>query len=1056
MAWKIPPVNTPLLLAKLCRYGAAPFIIAGLCFLMPFFTISCKQDPRLMRFTLSGVQLVTGTTVAPAAAFGEKPEAQRLPADTFAILALACALAGTVMGLRKAKANRGLMAAAGVGGLVFLLLLRNEAGRPPPPSSSGPKMPQGLEGLSDQKGMEALFEVTTEPGFNLACLAFAAGALLSAYAWRGARALPPVTPATAVAPPEPGPVLPPLPPQPPAAPSPHQPEPTDAQDTLSPPPPPPPPPLSRWRWAKWAAPALLAAIAYALYPCYVVYSLGRAIKDRRADVLAKRIDFAALTTNLPNELAQRLKLKDHSNQNPAPPLAQVSEPAFLEQIAQDYLKDADGLLRLLGPASSRMLPQSQERAEPSLSTLGPSPSDVSRSTVTVTRASYRSLGRAFFDSLSEFSVTLKDVALDCEFVTPNYFPNQPWELRLAVPRLQVVLQLRQNTWQLKRLRLPQDIQGLAFAPWLDPNELAGAWRLEDKPDLDLDLMPEPGGDLALPNRAQADGKLYRAQGDGDLTATVFRLSRRSANQFRFDYSVGPPAGQATLTKDRDGKYLLALGDEQPTPIIKTNLFIPLAQLEGIWQPVGGGLQKLELYSDGSGALQGSAVALAAAGRVEYDLTSSQVSGRTVNLDIRSNIGQAPAQCSIVMRPDGTFYVALSPATELRYYRLTNHRPLLPISAERLAGRWETDQLDLLEFVVTGKALQGATFHPRRAAPRLMGAITPRPAGRKAIPLDWTYLSASGTGLLEPQEDNQWRLRLDLTDTGLTDRSPYPPPAAAPPPAQTQTAPDYRAQAQAADAFARRYGIARRGTPRAPAVVPAAPSPGRAIPRPQAKGLRELFADGQWHLLGPFGATPHVLKVVCENLPAPSSRFLRAEPPDQDRKSGGPSPLELRYPYGAKVELTAPEPPLGYSFGRWRQDGVAEILGANPTLLTDLDQDKTLRAIYERDMGDSDKPKPPAPPSPWAGSWQVDHFGQVKVYDRGAGLDIFYSSARGGGRIFPSSSPTNNLLTADWKETNKINGDLELTLSPDRNSFQGRWRYTGSSDWSDISGRRKAR
>jgi len=1052
------PVNTPLLLAKLSRYGAAPFIIAGLCFLMPFFTISCKQDPKLMRFTLSGVQLVTGTTVAPAEALAGKAEAQRLPADTFAILALACALAGTVLGLRKAKANPALMAAAGVGGLVFLLLLRNEAGRPPPASSDRPNLPQGLEGLSDQKGMETFFEVTTEPGFNLACLAFAAGALLNAYAWRGARALPPVAPASAVAPPEPEPVLPPPPPQTPAAPSPDQAEPTDAQDTLSPPPPPPPPAHSRWRWAKWAVLALLAALAYALYPCYVVYSLGRAIKDGRADVLAKRIDFAALTTTLPNELAQRLKLEDHSNQNPAPPLAQVSEPAFLEQIAQDYLKDADGLLRLLGPAGSRAFPQSQEQADLSLSTLGPSPSGGSRPLVTVTRASYRSLGRAFFDSLSEFSVTLKDVALECELVTPNYFPNQPWELRLAVPRLQLVLQLRQNTWQLIRLRLPQNIQGLAFAPWIDPNELAGAWRLEDKPDLDLDLMPEPGGELALPNRAQADGRLYRAQGDGDLTATVFRLSRRSANQFRLEPSVGPRATQATLTKDREGKYLLALADEPPTPIIKTNVLIPLAELEGIWQPAGGGLQKLELYSDGAGALHGTAVALAAAGRVEYDLTSSHVSGRTLNLDIRSNLGQAPAKCSIVMRPDGTFYVALSPANELRYYRLTNHRPLLPISAERLAGRWETDQLDLLEFVVTGKALQSASFHPRRAAPRLMGAITPRPPGRKAIPLDWTYLSASGTGLLEPQDDNHWRLRLDLTDTGFTDRfsHSYRPPAAAPPPAQTQTAPDSRAQAQAADAFERRYGIVRRGTPRAPAVVPVAPSPRGAIPRPQAMGLRELFADGQWHLLGPFGATPHVLKVVCENLPAPSSRFLRAEPPDQERKSGGPSPLELRYPYGAKVELTAPEPPLGYTFGRWRQDGVAEVLGTNPTLLTDLDQDKTLRAIYERDMGELDKPKPSAPPSPWAGSWQVDHFGQVRVYDRGTGLDIFYSSARAGGRIFPSSSPTNILLTADWKETDKINGDLELTLSPDRNSFKGRWRYTASSDWSDISGRRKAR
>ncbi len=815
-----------------------------------------------------------------------------------------------------------------------------------------------------------------------------------------------------------------------------------------PPPPPPRPPRSRWGWVKWAVLALLGAIAYAAYPYYVVYSLGRAIKNGRAEVLAKRINFAAVTSTLPSELAHRLNVTNQSNLEPVPAVTQVSELAFLEQIVQDYLKDADGLLRLLGHAGSTVSLPSRVRAEEGPPTPGPAPSAGSESKVTVTRASCGYLGLPFPASLSEFSVTLKDVAINCELVTPNYFPDQPWELRLEVPRLQVVLQLRTNTWQLTRLRLPQSITGLAFAPWLDPDELAGVWRVEDRLELDLEVMPAGNGEPRLPSGAQARGTLYRAQADGSLTATVFRLSRRSANELRLEPSRGPGRIRATVTKNRDGKYLLALPDEQPTPIIKTNLLMALAQLEGIWQPAGGGLEKLELYSDGSGALQGTAKAIAAARRVEYELTSSQMSGRTLNLDVRSGLGQAPAKWSIVMRPDGTFYVAPGPANELRYYRLTNRHPFPPIPAEQLAGKWETDDFDLVEFVVTGKALDRASFHPRRGAPRPMGTITARPAGRKAIPLDWTYLAAKGTGLLEPLEDNQWRLRLELTDTGLTDHSPGLPTPAVPPPARSQTAADLRAAAQAKAAFERRY-TAGRGTLPAPPVVPVAPPPGRAVHRPQAEGPRELFADGKWHLLRLFGTTPHVLNVICENIPADADRLVRVEPRDKAGKSGGPSPLELRYPYGAVVQLTAPKPPSGYSFAGWTQDGVGEDLGTNQTLATALDQDKTLRATYREEA-------PQRIPSPWVGTWEAERFGEVKVNERGTVLNIFYYTTRSRGVILPNSSPASDDLTAKWKELNDIKGDLELTLSSDRNSFKGRWRYAGASEWSDISGRRTAR
>ena len=109
------------------------FLVAGLCFFLPFITISCSGQELA---TLSGRQLVTGAEITienPAAEFqdafgetdGELPsETEETDPSIWAIVALAGAVLGVVVGFvtkGKTRSIAGLVAAlVGLTGLIGL------------------------------------------------------------------------------------------------------------------------------------------------------------------------------------------------------------------------------------------------------------------------------------------------------------------------------------------------------------------------------------------------------------------------------------------------------------------------------------------------------------------------------------------------------------------------------------------------------------------------------------------------------------------------------------------------------------------------------------------------------------------------------------------------------------------------------------------------------------------------------------------------------------------------------------------------------------------------
>lgn len=94
-----------------------PFLIALLCFVMPFLQISC-DDKALIRMT--GVNLITGVEMKEPMS----EETQRISPNPFAIVALVAAILGLVVALAGGKGSSWMEAVMGGCGALALLFLK--------------------------------------------------------------------------------------------------------------------------------------------------------------------------------------------------------------------------------------------------------------------------------------------------------------------------------------------------------------------------------------------------------------------------------------------------------------------------------------------------------------------------------------------------------------------------------------------------------------------------------------------------------------------------------------------------------------------------------------------------------------------------------------------------------------------------------------------------------------------------------------------------------------------------------------------------------------------
>ena len=103
------------------RLSPAAYLLALLCFLMPFVELSC-QGQELATFT--GLQVATGASVKEPRMFGP-PQEKTLPPDIVVLAALAAAGAGLLLSLGKGGASSQSSGVAGLSAAILLLVFKS-------------------------------------------------------------------------------------------------------------------------------------------------------------------------------------------------------------------------------------------------------------------------------------------------------------------------------------------------------------------------------------------------------------------------------------------------------------------------------------------------------------------------------------------------------------------------------------------------------------------------------------------------------------------------------------------------------------------------------------------------------------------------------------------------------------------------------------------------------------------------------------------------------------------------------------------------------------------
>jgi hypothetical protein len=150
------------------KASPAIFVLALICFFLPFVTFSCSGQKVL---SLSGIQLVTGSSLQQPQMFGP-PKSQKMDPEPIAIAAFLCGVLGLALSFVKGRA--GAIATAAAGGLAAILLLA---------------MRSAIEGDALKQG-GGVIQVNYEAGFYAVVILFLAAVGLNIFVLMQGKGLP--------------------------------------------------------------------------------------------------------------------------------------------------------------------------------------------------------------------------------------------------------------------------------------------------------------------------------------------------------------------------------------------------------------------------------------------------------------------------------------------------------------------------------------------------------------------------------------------------------------------------------------------------------------------------------------------------------------------------------------------------------------------------------------------------------------------------------------------------------------------------------------------------
>jgi hypothetical protein len=117
------------------RISPATFVLAAVCFFMPFFNVSCEGRPVCK---ITGMHLVVGAKaedILVEKGGSKKPQAPSVP-EPLAVAALACAFMGALSGIPMLRRSGGSLAVFATIGVLAWFWLRPALAEPKPPEAA--------------------------------------------------------------------------------------------------------------------------------------------------------------------------------------------------------------------------------------------------------------------------------------------------------------------------------------------------------------------------------------------------------------------------------------------------------------------------------------------------------------------------------------------------------------------------------------------------------------------------------------------------------------------------------------------------------------------------------------------------------------------------------------------------------------------------------------------------------------------------------------------------------------------------------------------------------
>lgn len=105
------------------KFSPAVFGMIIISFFLPFAEVSCSGQ-RIMSVT--GLQMVTGTTIQQPGMFGEETESQKIAPQPLAIVTLSCVVIGLILSFIRNRRSAILPAVSAAIGTVTLVLLKSK------------------------------------------------------------------------------------------------------------------------------------------------------------------------------------------------------------------------------------------------------------------------------------------------------------------------------------------------------------------------------------------------------------------------------------------------------------------------------------------------------------------------------------------------------------------------------------------------------------------------------------------------------------------------------------------------------------------------------------------------------------------------------------------------------------------------------------------------------------------------------------------------------------------------------------------------------------------